>query len=156
MARITRVLAALATTAAVAAPAAPAQAAPAAFTFHGVAWEACYGCGATSGGFTGTFTGVADGHVFTDARMTMSFTAETLPAPCFFGAVASGSLTVSDATHTLRASINWYRSYYAAATVTLYGGINGAGTASYVVTQPVGVPCGGPVTVDMRATGVGV
>ena len=63
-------------------------------------------------------------------------------------------MRVSDGIRTDQWSFGWFRSYVAVNLITMHGPSGGGGgTSTYVVTGPVGNPCGaGPVTIDMRGT----
>jgi hypothetical protein len=127
----------------------------AAYTFTGVAVEDCFGCGVTAGSFTGTFTGVVDGHAYVEAPLTMAYTANNSVGPtCVITAIASGTLHVEDPTAPLDTYFNWTRVDVRILAATA-GAMNGVFAATYVPVDPLPFPCGSPARFDMRGTGYG-
>lgn len=128
------------------------------FTFNGIATEQCLGCGVTYGSFEGVLTGVVDGHLYSSARLTMSYTknAGVGTFECAFGGShASGDMRVSDATHSHVWYVTISRAYYGALLLTFHNNsVSGAGAGTYVIVDPVGYTCAGPARIDLRGTGI--
>lgn len=131
-----------------------ASASPGAFVFEGVAREDCFGCGAATGHFTGTFTGVVGTHLYTNARMEMQYTSVNIPSQCLLTGTARGTITVSDGTRTDSWDFAWTRTFYELVLITLSGNTGGGGAAAtFVITEPIGIPCDSPITVAMHGSG---
>lgn len=134
----------------------PAQAV-AGFTFDGLATEQCFGCGPTSGSFTGTLTGTIDGHVYYKAPLTYTYTSYYDPAipPCSFSGRGSGTMQVSDGTRTDYWDVSWARAYYSTILLTFTNGSSGGGggIAAFVPLLPTPIACYERVTADMRGFG---
>jgi hypothetical protein len=134
-------------------PVSPARAATGTYTFTGVAVENCFGCGVTAGSFTGTFTGVVDGHAYVETPLTMVYTATNFSGPtCVITGIASGTLHVADPTAPLDAAFNWTRVDVRILAVT-FENLNGVFAATYVPVDPLPLPCGSRTRFDMRGSG---
>jgi hypothetical protein len=148
----------LRTTVAVAAAAAsiamvgtPADAAGA-VVFTGTANIDCFGCGVSTG--TAELTGVGTlldpaNPVLTGAATANYTVNEPDGATCVVTGAASGTVTGA-----VDLSFNWTR-VGAVAVITTSGDVEGAGVALFVVTSPVGNPCGGPVTAQVVGVAAG-
>ncbi len=104
--------------------------------FTGNAHINCFGCGSSTGTASLSVAGIV-GTTFVDGSESASFTVVEGTGPtCVISGSASGS-----ATGALNLSFTWTR-LGAVAVVTTVGDIDGAGLATFVVTSPVGNPCG--------------
>ena len=120
--------------------------------FEGTASIACFGCGDSNGTAELCFTGVTfppveahicdggRGDAFQSSNVHATFRVHESPSECPVTGSANG--TTSGA---VTVAFDWTR-VGATAVITTTGDINGAGVAAFKVTDPVGVPCGGPVT----------
>ncbi|HWL35973.1 MAG TPA: hypothetical protein VNQ77_07245 [Frankiaceae bacterium] len=107
--------------------------------FTGVASIGCFGCpGPRPGTATLTVVGAAFGSA--SASYTVVDPAD---ATCVISGSATGSVTGA-----IDVNFTWLR-VGATAVITTTGDIDGAGAAVFVVTSPVGNPCGGPVTAQV-------
>lgn len=135
-ARGTAFAAGLAATVALGVP--PAAATGGAVTFDGTAFVWCFGCGTTTGSAELDVSGaLADGTVLVDAPVHASYVAQQPndPITCLITGTAQG--TTGGA---VSVSFNWTR-VGAWAVITTQGDINGMGTALFVITDPIGIPC---------------
>lgn len=128
-----------------AAPAPPASALGP-YTLDLDATIACFGCGVTFGSLTGDVVAGVGGFR-TGAQITGDFTHDGPPASCPITSSASGSMTTSDG-------------YTTSFNLTRLGGDvlatfddGSVATGTFVVTSPLGNPCGGPVTAHITLTG---
>lgn len=78
-----------------------------------------------------------------------TYTVIEIPSQCPVTGSATGSTTGA-----VNVTFNWTR-VGANAVITTTGDIDGGGTASFAVTDPVGNPCGGPVTAAVAGMIVG-
>jgi hypothetical protein len=118
----------------------PANAAGA-VVFTGTADIACFGCGTSSGTAELTGVGVTTGGGAVNGSAHASYTVqEDAGVNCVITGTASGTVTGS-----VNVSFNWTR-VGAVAVISTTGDINGAGVAAFVVTSPVGLPCGAHVS----------
>ena len=112
-------------------------------TFNGQAHIPCFGCGVSSGTASLSFSGVANGKVIVLGPMNATFTDTEQSTTCPVMGTANGSFTGA-----LNGTFTWSR-VGATAIITTSGDLNGVGVAAFVVVQPKGLPCGGPVTADV-------
>lgn len=152
----------------------PADAAPIGGAFVGEASINCFGCGSS----TGTAELCAEGYVHPTAVVTAcvdpnkvagwatsghvnplpinpnlfaSYTvAEPAGATCVVTGTASGTTT-----GVVNVTFNWTR-LGAVAVISTSGDVNGSGLGVFVVTEPQGIPCGGPVTAVVAGVLLGV
>jgi hypothetical protein len=105
--------------------------------FAGDASIDCFGCGTSDCSASLTVGGVVGTAPAVGAAATTSCTAnEPADVTCVVSGSASGRVEGS-----VNVDFNWTR-VGAAAVITTSGDINGAGAAVFVVTSPVGNPCG--------------
>ena len=111
--------------------------------FSGNARIACFGCGVSNGTASLQFLPLL-------ASATATYTVnEPVGATCVITGSASGTVTGA-----VNVSFNWTR-VGATAVITTTGDVNGAGVAGFVVTSPVGNPCGGAVTAQVAGVVTG-
>lgn len=130
----------------------PASAAPGgAVAFTGTANISCFGCPGTPSG-TASLTGVGvtlDAQVVNGSATANYTVTEPTDETCVVTGTANGSVTGA-----IDVSFNWIR-VGATAVITTTGDVNGAGVAVFVVTSPVGNPCGGAVTATVAGAVAG-
>ena len=128
--------------AAVGVTAAPASA-EGALVLTGSAEIACFGCGASQGSAQLTVAGVHDGTVIAGPITARYVAQEGGGATCAVSGVAQGSYS-----GVLSGEFSWTR-VGAVAVVSLTGEHNGAGVVGFLVTSPLGAPCGQPITATL-------
>lgn len=114
--------------------------------FDGTAHIDCFACGTSSGTASLSALGVWLNGQPISGPVDATFTAFGSPGTCPVTGTASGSTTGA-----VNVNFNWTR-LGAVAVITTSGDINGFGVATFTVTEPIGVPCGGPV--DATVAGV--
>lgn len=121
---------------------------PLKFTFNGTATIGCYGCGwygPAGNSLSAIATGIVDGRTFVNAWMSATFTVDNpVGTTCIVSGAASGTMAIGSVgtlsfTWTMTGSV--LRIAY-----TMSDGSFGTATAAFLVTSPVGNPCGGAVT----------
>jgi hypothetical protein len=118
--------------------------------YTGTANIDCFGCGVSTGTACLNLTGVYNGYVAVNGQACATYTVnEPAGVTCVVTGSASGTVT-----GVVNVSFNWTR-VGATAVITTSGDINGAGVAAFVVTSPVGNPCGGAVTAQVAGVIVG-
>ena len=124
-----------------------------AFAFTGEATIGCFGCGEygpTGNSATFSVTGAwTDGDTESASPHTASFKVIEHPTECPVTGYANGNTSGSVAV-----SFDWTR-VGATAVITTNGDVDGAGTAVFKVTDPVGLPCGGKVTAQFAGAVAG-
>ena len=116
--------------------------------FYGEAAIDCFGCGVSSG--TAALW-VAPAVPGLDAPNTFAtYTVIEIPSQCPITGSATGSTTGA-----MNVTFSWTR-VGATALITTTGDVNGGGAAGFVVTDPVGNPCGGPVRAQVVGAIAGV
>jgi len=121
----------------------PASAAPGGVVaFTGTASIGCFGCpGPRPGTAVLSGTGVTlEGNVISGTANATYTVTDPADVTCVITGSATGSVTGA-----INVGFTWLR-VGATAVITTTGEVNGAGAAVFVVTSPVGNPCGGPVT----------
>lgn len=125
--------------------------------FHGVARINCFGCGTSSGSADlcaivkappyppYICVGIERSHWDTFA----TYTVFEAPGQCPVTGSATGATTGAVAV-----TFSWTR-VGANAVITTAGDVNGGGVAAFKVTEPAGLPCGGPVVATVAGTVAG-
>ena len=139
----------------------PASAATAG-VFVGDAEIGCFGCGVYGpAGNVADFTvaGVVNDQVGTGTGYAEYTVTEGTDAACVISGTAEGKIyitatSVTGGTESYESEFSWARTG-AVAVVTVSGEVNGTAAAVFVVTDPVGNPCGGPVTAKFAGAIVG-
>ena len=142
----------------------PASAATAA-VFTGTATVGCFGCGTygpTGNGATLWVDGVVAGGVAGPAVQfvtaanggaTFTVTESNVDPECVISGSASGTVTVQTSAGPVSAGFTWTRTGIVA--VVSIPSIGGLGAAVFVVTDPIGDPCGKAVTAQIAGALVG-
>jgi hypothetical protein len=107
--------------------------------FNGTATINCFGCGSSSGSASLKVSGVLHGKAAANKAVFATYTVSEAAATCPAVGTANGSFSGA-----ISGTFTWTR-VGATAVITTAGGIKGAGVAGFAVTQPKGLPCGGPV-----------
>jgi hypothetical protein len=131
--------------------AAPAHAATLAGQFDGQAHLPCFGCGTSNGTFDGTFSGVLANVTVAGVPMHAAFTYTEDGATCPVSGNAAGAATIGASSY----QFEWIR-YGSDALITFTGASTGNGRATFAVTTPVGLPCGGAVVANVHGQLAGV
>ena len=121
-----------------------------AVAFTGTAYLDCFGCGYSHGTADLSVIGlvggnVVDGPAYADYTMVQP----NISPFCMISGSASGYVT-----GTVNVTFNWTR-VGALALIGTTGDITGLGFATFTVTSPTGVPCGGPVVAQFEGTVAG-
>lgn len=129
----------------------PATATGGAVTFDGTTYIDCFGCPARTWGVAQlTVSGaLANGTALVTAPVTAYYSAyeDNDPTTCVISGSARGYTTGA-------VSVDFYWTRVGAwAVIVTSGDVNGYGTALFVVTHPVGIPCQ-TVGVQARVTGM--
>lgn len=115
--------------------------------FVGTAHVNCFGCGSSPGTATLTVTcvdlGPGGNPCIGTVYATFIAVEDNDPTTCVISGTATGSTT-----GVLVVSFNWTR-VGAMAVITTNGDINGAGTAAFVITSPIGIPCRSAVDAEI-------
>jgi hypothetical protein len=126
----------------------PASAATGAIAFVGDAHITCFGCGDSGG--TANLTGAGVGGSASTGTATATYTVhEDTGAGCIVSGTASGNVV-----GVVNVDFNWTR-VGAVAVISTTGDINGQGVAAFVVTSPIGNPCGGAVSAEVAGAVAG-
>jgi hypothetical protein len=127
----------------------PASAAPGAVAFVGSANITCFGCGDSAGTASLTGVGVVNGGAANGSASATYTVHEDTGAGCIVSGTASGSVSGA-----VNVDFNWTR-VGAVAVISTTGDVNGQGVAAFVVTSPVGNPCGGAVSAEVAGAVAG-
>ena len=124
----------------------PASADPSVLTFVGNVYVDCFGCAGTSGTAALTLAGTFGTTLVVGQPAAATFDAAYPPvipgvAGCLVFGVANGTMTSGG----ISVDFTWTR-VGAVAVITTSGDVDGAGTALFAVTDPLGVPCSQRVT----------
>jgi hypothetical protein len=112
----------------------PASAAPGAVAFLGTATIDCFGCGLSQGTADLAVLGVVNGGAASGAAHAVYTVTPT--GNCLVSGVAEGTVTGA-----VNVAFTWVR-VGAVAVISTAGDINGTGVGTFVITDPIGVPCG--------------
>jgi hypothetical protein len=126
----------------------PASADPGAVAFIGTATIACFGCGVSQGSADLTVTGTANGRVVSGPAHAVYTVSEV--SVCSVQGRAEGTVT-----GTVNVTFLWVR-YGATAVISTAGDVNGSGVGTFVITGPLGLPCGSSVAAVVSGTVTGV
>jgi hypothetical protein len=127
----------------VAAP--PASAAPGGVAFLGTANIQCFGCANSQGNASLTVAGTVGGSLASGSA-TATYTGGPAGLSCLVSGNASGSVSGA-----VNLDFFWTR-VGAVAVISTSGDITGQGVATFVVTSPLGIPCGTSVTAQVAGT----
>ncbi|MDQ1705134.1 MAG: hypothetical protein QOF18_1500 [Frankiaceae bacterium] len=108
--------------------------------FNGTAHINCFGCGTSTGTAALKVTGAIGTKKVIQGAVSSSYTVVEAKGTCPAVGSATGSFSGA-----INGTFTWTR-VGATAVLTTAGGIKGDGIAAFAVTQPKGLPCGGPVT----------
>jgi hypothetical protein len=124
--------------------------------FTGTAHINCFGCGTSTGTaeLAGQDPSVSAEVETDDAELETAHAAYSVQEDGGTSCVITGTATGTTVGELATVSFNWTR-IGAVAVISTTGEINGAGVAVFVVTSPIGLPCGGPVDATVVGTVAG-